>query len=267
LAIDAASDTQKRLTGVRTMSGMVIRPFVRREFTALPNAILNDRRLSADTRAMLAYILSKPKTWEVRPRALAKALSGPIPLGQKRLARMFHEASSAGYMIRSKSQEHKENGSFGRYAYYVGMPEDIAMAAEGTKKLGIITVNELGVAILPQRPEAYTREAYTRDGCAIHKRKNPQTNKRLENPLCVPPVQQRAAISNGLARKPRAEGQEVVQHRLAQRVGRGNVALGWEILLSLPAGRRDEITASERAKKLSDETIAGVWNEFHSAVR
>jgi hypothetical protein len=265
LAIDAASDPQKRLTGIRTMSGMVIRPFVRREFTALPNAILNDRRLSADTRAMLAYILSKPKTWEVRPRALAKALSGPIPLGQKRLARMFHEASSAGYMIRSKSQEHKENGSFGRYAYYVGMPEDIAMAAEGTKKRGILTVNELGVAILPQRPEAYTREAYTREGAAIHKRRSLQNTETIKSPL--PPNEQRATRPNGLPRQRSIEGQEVVQQRLAQRIGRGNVALGWEILLSLPDGRRDEITASERAKKLSDETIAGVWNEFHSAVR
>ena len=245
------------------MSGMVIRPVVRREFVALPNAILNDRRLSADTRAMLAYILSKPRTWEVRPRALAKALSGPIPLGQKRLARMFHEASAAGYMIRSKTQEHKDDGSFGRYAYYIGMPEDIAHAAKVTKEHGITTVNELGVSFLPQRPEAYTPEACTRDGGAIHKRRSLQNTKTTNPPL--PPNDQRAARPNGLAKKRSIEGREVVQQRVAQRIGRGKIALGWEILMSVPDSRLDELTAAERAKKLTDDTIARVWNEFHSA--
>lgn len=54
---------------------MIIRPVVSREYTALPNAILKDRRLSADTRAMVALVLSKPKTWQLRPPALARELS------------------------------------------------------------------------------------------------------------------------------------------------------------------------------------------------
>jgi hypothetical protein len=244
------------------MSGMVIRPIVRRDFVALPNAILNDRRLSADTRAMLAHILSKPRAWEIRPRALAKALSGPIPLGQKRLGRMFREASAAGYMIRSKTQEHKDEGSFGRYAYYVGMPEDIAHAAKVTKEHGITTINELGVSFLPQRPEAYTPEACTRDGRAIHKRESLQNTESRKPPL--PPNAQRAARPNGLAKKRLIEGQEVIHHRVAQRIGQGDVALGVEIFLALPASRQDELTASERAGKLTDDTLARVWDEVRT---
>jgi hypothetical protein len=33
---------------------------------SLPNAILNDPRLSIDTRGMLAHLMSKPTTWEIR---------------------------------------------------------------------------------------------------------------------------------------------------------------------------------------------------------
>jgi hypothetical protein len=232
---------------------MIIRPFVKREFTALPNAILNDSRLSADTRGMLAYILSKPKTWQVRPRALAKALSGPIPLGLKRLSRMFHEASAAGYMIRSKAQEHKEDGSFGRYTYFVGMPEDIMKAVDVTKNVGLAIVQELGVPFLPQRPEACTPHACTRDGTS-YKIMSLEKTESIKTPL--PPNSQQAAQPNGRPRKKLIEGQETVQHRLAKRIGLGDVKRGWEILILLPNNRRDELTASERAGRLTDDMIA-----------
>lgn len=46
---------------------MIIRPACKRDYTPLPNSILADRRLSADTRLMIIWLLSKPRTWELRP--------------------------------------------------------------------------------------------------------------------------------------------------------------------------------------------------------
>lgn len=109
---------------------MIIRPACEREYTSLPNAIFNDRRLSVDTRAMIAWILSKPRTWRVQPGRMATALSrtGEKPLGRTKLSRMFKEAMAAGYMARSEKQAHQNDGLWGAYDYFVGMPDDVATA-------------------------------------------------------------------------------------------------------------------------------------------
>jgi hypothetical protein len=146
---------------------MIIRPVCEREYVSLPNVILNDRRLNADTRAMLALVLSKPKSWEVRPMPLAKSLSrvGSKPIGLKALARMFREATAAGYMARSAEQGRQSDGSFGKYIYFIGMPDDVAEAIKSS-----------GVAILPQRPERYAAERQAAEGLTYQKEQN------LENP-------------------------------------------------------------------------------------
>ena len=231
---------------------MIIRPVVSREYTALPNSILQDARLSADTRAMVALLLSKPKGWELRPRPLAKLLSrkGGKPIGRKRLTRMFREAAAAGYMARSEEQSHQDDGSFGRYVYFVGLPDDVAEAIETT-----------GVAILPQFPNAHTPDAHTPQGTTIHKEQiletteptKPESRKATADSDSGSTV---CGASNGQAsRAARPEGQEVVQHRLAERLGRGDTERGFLTLLELDPNRRDELTAMERAGRLSDDLI------------
>ena len=56
-------------------------------------------------------------------------------------------------------------------------------------------------------------------------------------------------------RPKRVEGREVIEHRLARRLGSGDVAAGVLILLELPDNRRDELTAMERNGKLTDVEI------------
>jgi hypothetical protein len=114
---------------------MIIRPVCSREFVALPNIVLNDERLSIETREMLAYVLSKPVTWEIRPGPLARALSTKdARLGRTKLARMIREAIAAGYMAKSAEQTHKPDGGFGSFVYMVGLPEDVAQAIEAAAK-------------------------------------------------------------------------------------------------------------------------------------
>jgi len=133
--------------------GVIIRPAVSREYVSLPNAILSDRRLSLDTRGMLCFILSKSKNFEIRPWALAKALSTDgAKLGRTKLDRMFREATAAGYVARSEKQGRKDDGSFSRFAYIVGMPDDVAAEVE-----------RLSVASLPHARNPHTGDPHTGD--------------------------------------------------------------------------------------------------------
>jgi hypothetical protein len=153
---------------------MIIRPVCSREFVALPNAILSDERLSVETRGMLAYIISKPRSWQIRPIPLARALSKTgSPLGRTKLARMFKEAVAAGYMARSAEQTHKENGDFGSYVYVIGMPDDVSAAVEAAHQ-------QAGVTSLAQSRFAHTHGTHAQDAHAqnvhrSHKRQNGKT--------------------------------------------------------------------------------------------
>jgi hypothetical protein len=131
--------------------GIIIRPAVSREYVALPNAVLADRRMSIETRGMVAYMLSKSRNFEIRPWALARALSTEGKrLGRTKLDRMMREAMAAGYMARSEKQARKDDGSFGRFAYIVGMPGDVTAEVWG-----------LSVAYLPHARKPHTGDPRT----------------------------------------------------------------------------------------------------------
>jgi hypothetical protein len=159
---------------------MIIRPVCSDKYVSIPNAVLNDDRLSIDARGMVAYILSKPTSWDIRPGPLAKALSrkGSTPVGRKRLNRLFREAMDAGYMARSTEQTHRDDGSWGPYAYVVGMPADVQEA-----------VAKSGVAFSPQRPEAHAPQARARNAHANHKVQN-QKSQIDRNPPLTPPAKE-----------------------------------------------------------------------------
>jgi hypothetical protein len=156
---------------------LIIRPVCAKNFSKIPNAIFNDTRLSIDTRGMIAFLLSKPPSWNIRPWPLAKALSraGDKPVGRKKLARMMNEASEAGYMMRSQEQTHYGDGSWGPYDYVVGMPDDVAEA-----------VAMSGGAFSPQRPGAHARRAYAPKEHSNHKRKNHKLLTDTNPPLTPP---------------------------------------------------------------------------------
>jgi hypothetical protein len=61
---------------------------------------------------------------------------------------------------------------------------------------------------------------------------------------------------SGQASKKLIEGAEIIQRRVAQRLGEGNVEAGFLIFLELSDGRRDQLTAMERVGKLTDIELA-----------
>ena len=77
-----------------------------KNYTALSNALLCDKRLTFETRGLLAYLLSKPLDWEVRINDLINA----SPAGLRVVRRMVAEAEEYGYMIRKRYKN--EDGTF-----------------------------------------------------------------------------------------------------------------------------------------------------------
>jgi hypothetical protein len=260
---------------------MIIRPVVSREYTALPNAIFTDQRHAADTRTLFALVLSRPKNWDMRPWWLMKMLSriGAKPVGRKAIARMFRELMVTGHMARSKQQTRQADGAFGKYVYFVGMPDDVAAAIASSN-----------VAFLPQVPEGTAAEGTAAEGTAaegtaaegtaaegttIYKRTNLQT-KNLKTKASIKAAadcgnagqtfpHREPGSSAGLSEQSRSgsrrrlvEGPEVVQARIAKRLG----PRGWTILMELNARELDELTAMERVGNVDDRILAFLHNRF-----
>jgi hypothetical protein len=150
---------------------MIIKPACEREYVALPNASVNDKRLSAEARGMIHHLMAKPSSWEVRLKVFRVELS----VGSKKLKRMLREAEDAGYIWRSPKQRHHPDGSWGEFEYVVGMPDDVAKE-----------VAERGVADSPQRPEAQAPEASAPKGHANKVLNQSQKTKKDKNPPLAP---------------------------------------------------------------------------------
>jgi SOS-response transcriptional repressor LexA len=75
-------------------------------------------------------------------------------------------------------------------------------------------------------------------------------------PLAAPIVW--TAAQGTKAADERSQRTESVQHRIAARLGQGNIAAGWEMLGSLSAATLAEITSEERAGALDEAKLAGI---------
>jgi uncharacterized phage protein (TIGR02220 family) len=83
------------------------------DFTQIENSLLNDKRMSLDTKGLLCYILSKPDDWITYKRQLMKEFS----LGRTSIDRMFKEMEVCGYVVVSKMVRGAD-GSFKGNAYH-----------------------------------------------------------------------------------------------------------------------------------------------------
>jgi hypothetical protein len=253
---------------------MIIRTQPTSKYTSLPNAIFRDRRLALDTKALLAYLLSLPPSWEIRPRIITKALSPATgrQLGKDRLRRMFKELINTGYMARSADQTKDNDGFFGPYIYIVGS-EPRAVEAEA---------DALGVAFLPQSALPSTGEPSTGEpstgepSTGEPSTANPPPYKETKEKKDIQiqkeneelqfgeaaiveaeqdkkfQVAQEARVLKTAPRSKKPERPEIIQNRIAERLG----SRGWTILMDLSACELDQLTAQERFGRLTDQHLA-----------
>ena len=69
-------------------------------FTVQPNTTITDSRLSFGARGLLAYLLSKPKDWEVRTKDLVNA----SPAGISAVRSMVKELEEHGYLVKTRTR-------------------------------------------------------------------------------------------------------------------------------------------------------------------
>lgn len=80
----------------------------RQSFTIMPNATLNDSRLSWEAKGMLAYLISKPDHWQVRVSHLVKESPNAK---KRRVLTILDELETLGY-ITNNGQRFTEAGDF-----------------------------------------------------------------------------------------------------------------------------------------------------------
>jgi hypothetical protein len=173
---------------------MIIRTSPRRSYTALPNAIFRDKRLSIDTKGLLAYLLSLPPNWEIKPPIVAKTLSatGCRPIGRERLKRMFGELQAACYMAKSKEQSHRDGGYWGPFTYIVGAEPAAVVDEAASHGVAFQPQSALPSAAQPSaaQPSAAKPQAYKR---TIDLRKNRKRQTPSGPPSSTSVEEQQAA--------------------------------------------------------------------------
>lgn len=85
-----------------------------RAYTKLKNSFLQDRRISDETRGLVARLLSLPDDWEVTVQSIIA--SGKA--GRDKVYRMLKEAEQFGY-VKPEERTRADDGTLGRQLYLV----------------------------------------------------------------------------------------------------------------------------------------------------
>jgi hypothetical protein len=169
-----------------------------------------------------------------------------LRLGRDRLYRIINECIAAGYIVR---RQEREGGAFKAVTYYV---RDVA---------------RLPNTGLPDALQPHTAQPDTTNQDTLLKNENSTktdskqvtaSNKGAAAEDRRPSAASRAARTAGLGKEdvPRSERPEVIQTRLAHRLGRGDIALGWTMLGTMGEAQLNYWTGRERNWDLSDSEIA-----------
>jgi hypothetical protein len=118
----------------------VIRRKVTANFTVLPNDVLNDTRLCADSLGLLVYLLSRPPNWVAKPEQLQQRFD----YGRDKIYGLVNRLAEIGYI--KKYRNRGDDGVFTSYTY------EITDLAE-PKSPPLPENPEMVIAPLPENPE------------------------------------------------------------------------------------------------------------------
>lgn len=103
---------------------MIIRKAARpRGWTTMPNATLEDGRISFKARGLLAYLVSRPDDWETDSIRLSRSLHAQVD-GRDAIRAGLTELEKLGYLVR-----HKHQGPGGRWATSVFVYDESQLGA------------------------------------------------------------------------------------------------------------------------------------------
>lgn len=128
-----------------------------RAYTKISNRLLQDRRISHETKGLLCELLSMPEDWEVTVRQLVAA----GPSGRDRVLRMLKEAEQYGY-VKPGPQRRNEKGTFDTSTYVVTdsvWPEEAQNYPPATDQMAATAFSGRGFSASgkPETPKVATR--------------------------------------------------------------------------------------------------------------
>lgn len=217
-------------------------------YATFPNAVWEDRRIGADEKGVLGYLLSRPPTWDVSLSQVGEVMK----VGKDRMQRIFRSLIAVGYVTREVVRN--ESGVIVALEYVVrDEAEPVTDIDDGDADL----VTE-PVRFLPQ-PEKPAPAAPAPGKAAAYK------EMKTLNTDHTKPSFLTASSTAARARPPSTSpplGTQELQSQVASRLGEGDVARGWGILWELSPSRIDQLTAQQRSGRLSEQGLAKVRLEL-----
>jgi hypothetical protein len=213
-------------------------------YASFPNAIWEDGRIGIDEKGVLGYLLSRPPDWNVHLSQVA----GAMRVGKDRMQRIFRTLIAAGYVRREIVRN--EHGMIVAHEYVVtDEPESSLDYEEETAN-----ASEQHVASLPQPENPALADPALGKAAAYKGMKTLSTDYTKPSFLTASSTAARArtpSISPPLKT-------EELQRQVASRLGEGDVQRGYGMLCELSDSELDQITAQQRAGRLSEEGLARV---------
>lgn len=105
-------------------------------FTVLPNALLNDDRLTGEGLALMVYLLSKPSSWQLSPTNIRKRFKW----GKDKAYKVINGLIECGYIVK---EAQRDGGKYASFVYFVYDTPQISP--------------------FPEKPEAVKPEAVNQD--------------------------------------------------------------------------------------------------------
>ncbi|MDF2621769.1 MAG: hypothetical protein K0S00_4428 [Xanthobacteraceae bacterium] len=156
---------------------MIIRRRYNRNFTVLPNAVLDDERLSAEAMGVLCYLRSRPGDWNVE---LAH-LSERFKIGRDKTQRVVAELVDAGWIKRERTRD-PVTRAFNGIDYVVYDEPADTMDSASDDADGVEPQPENPVVAL-DTPKHHPQPALPRAAFQAVHIEEPNTEKRTNTPI------------------------------------------------------------------------------------
>jgi hypothetical protein len=221
------------------------------QFAVFPNSMWEDEKISIGAKGLLGYVGSRPLRWNIRLSHLSKVLN----IGRDKLRRFIRELMAAGYVERSQSRN--SDKTFGRMDYWVYTQPSVASLPQ-TEKPATEKPS-------PEEPSPENQSAY-KERSLPSKESNQVTASAKGGGGSEASRTEQAARPKRLGNeeRSRSERPEVIQARLADRLGGGDVATGWLLLGMLAPDHLDQLTAQERNGCLCDSDVRRMQRALRS---
>jgi len=155
-------------------------------FTVLPNAVLNDARLSLDEKGFLCWLLSRPNDWEVIPTACQRILN----IGRHSFYRITKTLCETGYCKREVIRA--EDGTVVRVQFMIYDATDIATPVTPQQHAENQQLNEKELEPDADYQDAENRHAVINNDSIINIPPTPQASKPTEPPQAAEEASQGA---------------------------------------------------------------------------